>query len=300
MQDSMAQPPLAAWRSWTAFVCALAVAIFFIGAGVWKVMDPIGWAAKVSQLKVPAGMSLPLAVGLGIVEIFSGILLLVPRFRRWGAWLTGALLFVFMAYIGVNYNALRGEDCTCFPFLERAIGPQFFATDFLMLAAAGIAGWFARPSIGFRPAALVLGAVCVFAGVSYGVTAARQSGAEAPATVAVNGQPYDLHGGRVLLYFFDPECSHCFAAAKDMSGYTWNNVRVVGVPTRVPQFASQFLSDTGLKAELTSDVEPLKKVFPFNDPPFAVALESGRQRQAFIFFEGNEPKESLRKLGFVR
>ncbi|MEZ5356809.1 MAG: DoxX family protein [Bryobacteraceae bacterium] len=306
MEDSMAHPtsasawPVPAWRGWVALGCALAVSIFFVGAGVWKVMDPLGWAAKVSQLKVPSTLSLPLAVGLGIVEIFSGVLLLVPRFRRWGALLTGGLLLVFMAYIGYHYNALRGEDCTCFPFLERAIGPQFFATDALMLAAAAIAGWWARPSIGIRPAAMVLGAVCVFAGVSYGVTVARQSGVEAPATVTVDGKPYSLREGRVFLYFFDPECSHCFAAAKQMSGYAWKDVRVVGIPTRVPQFAEQFLGDTGLKAVLTPDLEVLKAKFPFGDPPFGVALEHGRQREAFVFFDDVQPVKGLRELGYIQ
>lgn len=263
-------------------------------------MDPIGWSAKVAQLKVPQAFSLPLAVGLGIVEIFSGILLLVPRFRRWGAWLTGWLLVVFMAYVGYHYSALRGEDCTCFPFLERAIGPQFFITDGLMLAAAGLAGWLARPSMGLRPAAMVLGAICVFAGVSYGVTVAKQSGVEAPATIAVDGQPYSLREGRVFLYFFDPECSHCLSAAKQMAGLTWKNVRIVGIPTRVPQFAKQFLNDTGLKAVLTSDVEKLKGRFPFGDPPFGVALENGRQQEAFVFFDDTQPVKGLRERGYIQ
>jgi uncharacterized membrane protein YphA (DoxX/SURF4 family) len=297
MEDSMAHRPVPAW---VAFFCAFALAVFFLGAGVYKVMDPLGWATKVSQLKVPSVFAMPLTLLLGISEIFAGVLLVVPRFRRWGAWLTGLLLAAFMIYIGIHYNALRGEDCTCFPFLERAIGPAFFASDAAMLVLAALAGWLARPSSGFRPAAVVFGAICVFAGISYGVTMARVSGAEAPVSVTVNGRPYSLREGRVFLYFFDPECSHCFAAAKEMAGYSWNDVKIVAIPTRVPQFANQFLADTGLKAEVTSDFALLKEKFPFQDPPFGVAIENGRQRESFIYFDDKQPRAGLEKLGYIQ
>ncbi len=49
-----------------------------------------------------------------------------PRFRRWGAWLTGLLLVAFMLYIGYYYNVLRGAECSCFPWLKRAVGLWVF------------------------------------------------------------------------------------------------------------------------------------------------------------------------------
>ncbi len=52
---------------------------------------------------------------LGIGEMLGAVLILVPRFRRWGAWLLGLLLVVFMLYIGANYGALVGKDCSLFP-----------------------------------------------------------------------------------------------------------------------------------------------------------------------------------------
>jgi hypothetical protein len=51
---------------------------------------------------------------------------------------------------------------------------------------------------------------------------------------------------------------------------------------------------------LTSlDVEKMKAVFPFGDPPYAVALENGREKGPVSHFEDTEPAETLRKLGFV-
>jgi hypothetical protein len=305
MNDGIAQAEpvplvLPAWKTVLSVVGAVLVAFFFIGAGGWKVTEPFAAASKMVQAKVPGQLALPAAVGFGIVEIFSGILLLIPRFRRWGAWLTGLMLLAFMAWFGFYYNELRGEDCTCFPWLKRAVGPGFFVGDGIMLALAAMAGYWARPSDGKRNAAIILGAITVFAFVSFGVTYARQTGVEAPSSITVNGQPYSLQHGKQFVYFFDPECSHCYQAAKTMSQFDWQDTKVVGVPTAQPQFASQFLKDTGLKATLSSDLVVLKQTFPFGDAPYGVALENGRQKQSFPIFEGDEPANSLRKLGFIR
>ena len=73
--------------------------------------------------------------------------------------------------------------------VKRAVGPGFFIADGLMLALALCAGYWARPSWSKRSAAIILGAVAVFAFASLGVAYARQSGAKAPDTIAVDGQP---------------------------------------------------------------------------------------------------------------
>lgn len=291
---------LPAWKAAAGWICAALLAILFIVSGVWKITDPHGWAARIVQMQAPGALGLPLALGVGIAETLAGVLILVPRFRRWGAWITAVLLAGFMAYIGANYHVLRGEECSCFPWLKRSVGPQFFLGDGLMILAAWAAGKWAAPSHGRRPAALVLAAITVFAGASLGYSYFRQSGVRAPDTVILaDGKAYSLQKGRVLIYFFDPECRHCFNAAQRMSQHGWNDVQVVSVPTRLPQFAAQFLSDTGLKALVTEELDLLRKTFPFTDPPYAVALEHGRQKAAFIVFDEKEPEASLKSLGWI-
>lgn len=292
---------LPAWKTAAGWISAVLLAVLFIASGVWKITDPHGWAARLVQMQMPGVLSLPLALGVGIAEALAGVLILVPRFRRWGAWITGALLVAFMVYIGLNYEVLRGEECSCFPWLKRSVGPQFFAGDGLMIAAAWIAGKWSAPSQGVRAAGMVLAAISVFAAASLGYSYFRQSGVRAPDTVMLaGGKPHSLQNGRVLLYFFDPECRHCFDAAQKMSKQVWNGVEVVSIPTRVPQFASQFLSDTGLRALVTEDVELLRKTFTFTDPPYGVALENGRQQAAFIVFDEKEPEASLKAMGWIR
>jgi uncharacterized membrane protein len=280
-------------------VAAVILGLLFIVSGVWKLVEPFEWTARVIQAKVPAQLGLFAALFFGIAETFGGVLLLVPRFRRWGAMITGLLLLAFMAYFAYFYKELTGADCSCFPWLKRTVGPGFFIGDAAMLLLAAIAGVWARASESRRSAAIVLGAICVFAFVSLGMNYARQTGAPAPASIAVEGKPYSLAAGRHFIYFFDPECSHCYQAAKEMATYRWKDVAVIGVPTVNPQFAPGFLKDTGLNARLSGDAQKLKTAFPFGDPPFGVAVENGRQKETFRAFEGSEPRASLRKLGFI-
>ncbi len=308
MNDSMAQPmgtaqswDMPAWKTIGGHIAALVITVLFVTSGIWKIVDPFTWRTMVEQLKVPYVFSMALTIALGITETFTGVAILVPRFRRWGAWLAIILLVVFMLYIGVNYSTLAGKECSCFPWVKRTVSLEFFVGDIAMLAAATIAAWWARPSSGLRSAAVVLGAICVFSAVSYGVNASRLSGAKAPESVVVDGQPFSLQHGRIFLYFYDPQCSHCEKAARDMSKLDWSATKVISIPTAEPRYAASFLKDTGLKAGTSLDLAKLKKAFPFtSDPPYGVALEDGREKAPVARFEGSEPETTLRSLGMIR
>ncbi len=290
-------PP--AWKSLVNWTAAILIAIVFLVAGLWKVTDPSGAAVRLAQAKVPENLSLFTAITLGIAETFAGTMLLVPKFRRWGAWLTSALLIAFMGFIAIHYNELRGAECSCFPWVKRAVGPGFFVADTLMLVCAVMAGLWVRRSEGMRNAVLILCAVSVFAMVSYGVSAARHTGVQAPATINVAGKPYSLQEGKVFIYFFDPECMHCLDAGKRMAKLNWGATRFVGVATTQSQFAPNFMQATALKGVISTDLELLKQRFPFVSPPSGVALENGYETSALTQFEGDEPVATLRKLKFA-
>lgn len=288
------------WKAWMAAAMAAVLGLLFIVAGIWKITDPFGAATRMVQALVPYQLSLAAAISFGIVETAGGVFLFVPRLRRWGAWICSVLLVAFMIYFAANYSALQGEECSCFPWIKRAVGPGFFVADALMLAAALLAGLWSAPSHGMRNAAIIIGAIAVFAGVSYGVMATRQTGAKAPAAITAGGRTVSLQQGRFLIYFFDPECSHCDAAARALAKHDWNGTRVITVPTRVPQFAGEFLNSTGLRSELSQDLDVLKEAFPFVSAPYAVVIEHGRQKASLDRFDEQEPEATLRKLSAIR
>ena len=296
--QTLEMPP---WKSVVNHIAAVAVAVLFISAGVWKITNPFAVSRMLEQLLVPYQVSIPLTLALAVSETFAGVLVLVPRFRRWGAWIAAGLLLAFMVYIGINYSSLIGRDCSCFPWVKRAIGPAFFPEDGAMLLAAVLAGaWATRRPGTFRAAAVVLGVVAVFTAVSYGSAVTHQTGTKAPASITVDGKPYSLEHGRVFLFFYDPTCSHCEAAAKHMATYHWkSDVTRIAIPTTMPQFAASFLHDTGFQALTSNDLDELKKVFPFGDPPYGVALDNGREQGPVSHYDEPEPAGELRKLGFI-
>jgi uncharacterized membrane protein YphA (DoxX/SURF4 family)/thiol-disulfide isomerase/thioredoxin len=293
---------LPAWKKAIGGVCAVLLTIVFFVSGAWKLADPFKWSQFLEEFHVSGGLALPGALALGVAEMLGGVLILVPRFRRWGSWLVGALLLMFMIYIGVNYSTLVGKDCSCFPLVKRTVGPAFFIGDGAMFAMAVVAGLWARTSKNVRGALVILGAVVVFAAASFGVNLAHETGLKAPDSITVDGKPFSLQDGKTFLFFYDPTCPHCEAAARKMAKLNWKDTSIVAIPIDTPQFAASFLHDTGLKAGTSNDLPVLMKTFKFTTAPYGVALVRGHQKAAVDvgqFEKDGEPAATLRNLGFI-
>ena len=266
------------WKKIAGTVCAVLTALLFLSSGIWKISDPIGWARNLEHFLVPFWGSTPLTLALATGETLAGVLVLIPAFRRWGAALASLLLVVFMVWIGWHYSKLVGADCSCFPLVKRAVGPMFFVEDGGMLLAAILAGVWAPPARSIGKAAGVLALIAIATGASYGWAFTHLTGTKAPNTITVDGKPYSLQHGHIFLFFYDPNCGHCDAAARGMAKMHWkSDVTIIGIPTEMPRYAAAFVRETGIKALTSLDLQPLKKVFPFGDPPYGVALEDGRE-----------------------
>ena len=290
------------WRVGLNWTAAILISIVFLVAGLWKASDPIGAAARLAQAKVPEMLSIPAAIGFGIIETTCGVLLLIPRFRQWGAWIASLLLVAFMIFIGIHYNELVGAECSCFPWVKRAVGPQFFIGDGIMLLLAIGAGLGVRKPEGVQAAALIMGAVAVFAFTSYGMAAARNSGTKAPEFLtAEDGTQISLREGKTFVYFFNPACLHCLEAGRKLATLNWGDTRFVSVATEAPQDSQWFLEHAHLQGRgpISKDLDVLKRVFPFDLPPAGVAIENGYQKAMLLQFEGEEPAATLNKLGFT-
>ena len=130
----------------------------------------------------------------------------------------------------------------------------------------------------------------------------RNSGTKAPEFLtAQDGKQISLREGKTFIYFFNPACLHCLEAGRKLAKLNWGDTRFVGVPTENPQFGSFFMGKAGLEGRgpLAQDFDALKKVFPFDLPPAAVAVENGYQKAMLLQFEGDEPAATLKKIGFT-
>jgi uncharacterized membrane protein YphA (DoxX/SURF4 family) len=306
MNDSMAQEgtglsalEVPGWKSALSWTSAILLGLLFLLSGLWKITDVQGTAVRMTQARIPDALGLPAALFFGILETVGAVMILVPRLRRWGALLLAGLLVAFLGYFAINYNTLRGADCSCIPWLKRVVGPGFFIGDAAMLVLAGFAWLGARRSEGRRTVALIAGAIAVFAGVSFGVGQVRQTGTKAPESILVDGQPYSLEHGKVFIFYFDPQCMHCFDSAQRMAKLHWGDTRVVGVPISQAHYAPQFMQDTGFHMAITTDLAKLKEVFPYAGVPAGVALENGREKAPLTSFDGEEPAATLKQLGLV-
>lgn len=292
----------ASWQTALAWVGAVAVALLFFVAGIWKMVDPIEAGAKMAQAKVPGMLSEYAAVGFGAVETLGAALLLIPRFRRMGAWLTGLMLVAFMVWIGYWYQDLVGKDRSCFPWLKRAIGPGFFIGDAAMLLGAIAAGWWAQPmGKSLKLPAMLLAGIAVFGVGSYAYNVSKLTGAMAPESVTLtDGSVHKLREGRQLVYFFDPQCMHCFQAAQQMSKLKFGDTQVVAAPTEVKQFGPNFLKDTGFPAKLTNETEKLRAAFPFGSTPYLVLIDNGRQKTGITNFDPPNPSKQIVDMEFAK
>lgn len=300
MQMVDRRPDQKSWTRWVGLAAALAMAFLWFTAGLWKLTDISGWQLKLTQLLVPVSLSLLGTLAVGIAEVAAGILLLRPAWRRWGGWLSSALLVAFMVYMAVNYQTLQGEDCSCFPWLERAVGPAFFWSDAAMLAISLLAVRFSSPPRDFRRACVAVAGVAAFAAIMLGVDRlAPESEVVSVGPITVDGSPYGLDKGKIFLFFFNPSCMHCLDAGQTMAKYSWE-VDFVGVPTQDPDWGPGFMEDAGLNnVRLSPDVATLRETFVFQDVPFGALLEDGRVLDRLIFWEEPELSDTLRRHGFI-
>ncbi len=301
MNDSQ---KLSGWKNTLSWTCAGVMALVWIVAGLYKLSDIGGFQVKLSQLLFPTALTLPATLAVATSELFAGVLLLRPTWRRLGGLVSTGLLLVFMAYMAVNYTALQGEDCSCFPWLERAVGPAFFWSDGAMMAASLIAAWFAPKMVAIKQTRFVLFGIVALGVVALGYDKfGPEAGADVPATIVVNGENYNLREGKVFIFFLNPTCLHCLAVGKALSKYEFE-ADFLGVPTQDFDFAEGFLEDAGLtgKVKLSPDLDLLKQTFPFDDVPYAAAIENGKILKRFTLIDLEEPEmgRSLRELGVVK
>src|SRR5580658_11068113 len=101
--DELAVPADRKWKSVLALIGGILLGLLFVVSGGWKVLEPFTTGQLLEQAKVPAGWGPLGAAALGSLELFAAVLLFLPRFRRLGGLLGGALLLFFLAWVAYYY-----------------------------------------------------------------------------------------------------------------------------------------------------------------------------------------------------
>ena len=215
------------------------------------------------------------------IGVVAGVLLLRPAWRRLGGWFSTGLLAIFTAYFAINYETLKGADCSCFPWIERTVGPAFFWSESVMIALSLAAAWFAPP---MRKLGTAVKAVAAIAAVSFVALAIDKLGpqldADVPASIQTDAGEFSLHQGKVFLYFFNPLCPHCEDAAKRMSQLTWK-AAYVAVPTQDAHFGPGALDVLATAMRFGGRADDLAGLDLAYAPPF----DNERVRRRFAFMD---------------
>src|SRR6516162_2381562 len=119
LSPALVRTDVPGWKSGLSWASSILLCALFLLSGLWKITDVQGAAVRMVQAKVPESLGLAAALVFGIAETVGAVMILVPRLRRWGAVVVGALLLAFLGYFAIQYNTLRGADCSCIPWLKR-------------------------------------------------------------------------------------------------------------------------------------------------------------------------------------
>ncbi len=296
-------------RNVVTWVLSLALAGIFIVAGVWKLSAPALAGIRLVEVGVPSAWGLPLAVLLGSFEVFSGVLLLWPRYRRWGALLVAVMLGIFMAYMGARYTTLKGTACGCLPGRSKGLGVGFFIEDGLMLAAAVAVFVLARPAAErarawlLKPAialALILAAAIGWAAVERTVLAGGSSLTINVMDRSRRTAPMQLAPrSATLIYFFNAQCLDCKHASAEIARLRFS-VPLIAVPDAQPETGYEYLDNAGIKNVLVStDYFNLSSRLHLNRVPALYVVRGGAPQTVIVDFERQRFENTLREFGLL-
>ncbi len=133
------ETPSSTWN-WIAHLCALAVAGVFVYAASSKIAQPRQFVIDINNYHVlPTQYTNIFAILLPWWEVAAALALIVPRTRRAGALLTGAMLVMFIAAVAVAMKNGYDISCGCFGKGSGAAGWQTIGLDVGLLVATAIA-----------------------------------------------------------------------------------------------------------------------------------------------------------------
>jgi uncharacterized membrane protein YphA (DoxX/SURF4 family) len=129
---------------WLRLLARVGLAAMFLYAGALKLVEPAGLAQDMSNYRLlPDGLVPVLAVGLPVLEVVTGLALLLPSHARGAAALSALMLALFA--VAMAQAKLRGIDLACGCFGADAATQVSWSKVALNLALAILSIWIAWP-----------------------------------------------------------------------------------------------------------------------------------------------------------
>ena len=150
-------------------IAALALSYVFVLAGLHKCKAPAEFATTLANYRIlPESLARQGVYLVPVVEIMTGVALLIPATATLAAFSAGTLLCTYIAAIGINLlRGRRNIDCGCGgPAQKQTISEWMIVRNGLLLGLAFIAGsqTLARPLLWFDWLTVILATVmgCLF------------------------------------------------------------------------------------------------------------------------------------------
>ena len=124
--------PLGAWLThpWLTVRVQIALGAIFVVAALPKIADPPSFAHMIYNYRLVPGAAVnALALVMPWVELLVGLALILGVWPREAAALSGLLLIVFIAAIGINLARGRAVDCGCFDVHAAGKSREELLTD---------------------------------------------------------------------------------------------------------------------------------------------------------------------------
>lgn len=127
-------------KQWTVFGGTWLLGIIFLAAAFLKTLDLNAFTQQIARYQLlPAGLELPSAVGLIVMEGVVGLACLMSFRLRTALWLMIFLLALFLGATLFRWSLLQETDCNCFgPVIVGGPGAVVLHTISLSAIAAGL------------------------------------------------------------------------------------------------------------------------------------------------------------------
>lgn len=129
-------------HTWIVEIIAALLILLFVYTGITKLADQNSFRAVISRSPLIGQWSTFLSWTLPIIELSAAVLLLIPKTKKLGLWLSLGLMIVFTGYIGYMLLFTNHLPCSCGGVLQQLTWLQHLEFNILFTLLSALSIWF--------------------------------------------------------------------------------------------------------------------------------------------------------------